>query len=372
MKTIHFIIAIIGLNFTLMGQEATINIIDQKLQDAKTPGIVYLVINKDEVIYESYRGMADIGQKKPVTATTEFKMYSATKIITDIAIFQLYEKGLVDLEAPISKYLPEYKFSDDFNIKQLLSHTSGLTNKPLIKQVHLDSEHTTFNEGEAAEKVINDNLKLKNKPGQKKAYSNLGYLVLGKVIENVSGRPYKDYIQDSVFSQINGGENKFGFEFTDQTASAYHKTGPLFTLIYKAMVDKKYWAPKEGGFYKFNKLHINFPSYGGAFANAESLLMLGQELLNPKSKLLKPETVKLMMTEQNTNKGKPCGHTLGLWLGEVNGQKYVCHPGGGGGFSIELRMYPDKGLVSVLQMNKTQTFKDLKFLSELDEIALSF
>ncbi|MBN1117776.1 MAG: beta-lactamase family protein [Bacteroidales bacterium] len=373
MSKVSFILPLLIINLvTGMAQDFTElqNTIENKLLGKLTPGIQYLIADKNGVIYEYEGGFANIDSQTPVTAETEMKMYSATKILTTIAIMQLYEQGKVILDEPVENYLPQYKFSDAFTIRQLLCHTSGVTNKPFVTKIHLASEHADFNEKEAAKQLIEENLKLKYKPGKKKAYSNFGFLILGEIVEEVSGVPYKQYVAENILNKIDSGNQQIGFSFNNKTARAYQKRFSFMTVIYKMVADKKYWLKKEGKFYSFEDLYINHSSYGGAFASSHAMLALGQELLNSDNTILKPETIKEMFTEQKLSNGKNAGHALGWWIGELDGHKYYYHPGGGGGYSCELRVYPDLGVVSVVMMNKTQDFSDLKLLSKFDKQVL--
>lgn len=136
---------------------------------------------------------------QPITADTPMFLASAGKMFTAVGIFQLIEKGKVALDAPLSRYVPDYPNKDvaKVTIRQLLSHRGGTGEDGVLQR------EDTANRGWV--RTIDDYIKLNGNrppafpPGSKFDYSNYGFILLGAVIERVSGQTYQDYIQQHVF-----------------------------------------------------------------------------------------------------------------------------------------------------------------------------
>jgi CubicO group peptidase (beta-lactamase class C family) len=151
-----------------------------------------LVAQGNTILLNKGYGMADYSKGIQNTPDKVLAIGSISKSFTALAIMQLAEKGLLNVNDPISKYITGHKRGKDITIHQLLTHTSGLPRDGLLV---LGSEKVELKE----------NLDYINKqpmlyePGEKLAYSNAGYIMLAAIIEKVSGKTYNDYIRDNIF-----------------------------------------------------------------------------------------------------------------------------------------------------------------------------
>ncbi|MBN1949743.1 MAG: beta-lactamase family protein [Bacteroidales bacterium] len=366
MKTIFTTISLTLFIFgTMNAQDEITRYIESKITGKETPGFQYLIADASGVLYEYNGGYANINKKVAVSHDTEFKAYSSTKTLTALAIMQLIEQGKISPDDEIGKIL-DIPFSEPVTIRQALSHTGGLTSSQGVISIHLASEHEQFDTKAAQESLARKYTKISPHPGKKKKYSNFGYLLLGMVIEKVSGQDYEDYVRENIFERL-GDEVAYGFGFNEHTAKAYQHTRRMMHLLWGLMIDRKvFYSGRESHFMGYNDLYLNAASYGGSFANAGTLLKYGQTLMQKDSPLLSDTTKNLLFEEQFLENGKSAGHTLGWFLKERKGTRYFSHPGGGGGYSCEIRIYPDQGIVSVFMMNTTQSFSHLKLLDRLD------
>jgi len=160
-------------------------------------------------IVRSY-GFANHEHQVRNTPATKFRIGSVTKQFTAVAILQLQEEGLLDLQVPISTYLPDYPEGDRITIHHLLTHTAGIS-EYLNPEVFPDllewmRQSSTLSQLVDRFKV----LPLEFEPGEKFSYSNSGYVLLTQIIEAVSGQPYADYLQTNVFAPL--AMNNTGYE----------------------------------------------------------------------------------------------------------------------------------------------------------------
>lgn len=172
---------------------STASELDDYLKEKGFQGAI-LVANEDGVIFKKGYGMANIEEGIPFEPWTTFRIASVSKAFTSLAILQLQEQGKLQVQAPVSKYLPEVKFSDKFTIHQLMTHTSGLQ-RDLPYRVSRGPDEVLWEE-------LESNIYLTMEPGDTFSYSNVGYAILGQLIEKISGQTYEDYMQEHIFKPL--------------------------------------------------------------------------------------------------------------------------------------------------------------------------
>ncbi len=175
--------------------------LDKLIGEGKIPGIQYIVMDADLIIFEYSNGWADIKDQKPMKSSTTMMAYSMTKTITATAILQLVEKGELGLDDSIDLHLTCNPYGKTITIRHLLSQTSGIPNPIPLRWVYLVQMHEEFNDDAALTRVLKKYPKLSFEPGKKYAYSNISHWLLGKIIEKVSGQTYPTYIREHMLNQ---------------------------------------------------------------------------------------------------------------------------------------------------------------------------
>lgn len=336
------------------------------LVDVNSPGIQYVVVNKNETIFEHTVGLSNIKQAVPLNSDHTMSAFSMTKTVTAIAVLQLLESHKLKLDDPVSDYI-EHPYNRHISIRQLLSHTAGISNPIPLKWVHLSKDHASFNEASALRKVLFDHPDLATPPGTEYRYSNIGYWLLGKVIEKASGQAYTDYITENIFDVLGLTSDEIGFLVVDENnqAKGYLKRWSLMNLFGRFFIDANLLGEYEGSWLHIENVYLNGPSFGGAIGSATAFSKILQDLLSNQSTLLNNQSKQLLYSQQQTDSGKSVEVTLGWHIGNLNGVRYYFKEGGGAGFRSEMRIYPHNGVASVLMSNKT-SLNSRKILSELD------
>src|SRR5688572_20027840 len=180
--------------------------LERRLEAAtkSAPGIVFGALWRDGTTIRRSAGSADLRAGKRLTDVTPFAWFSVTKLFSATAVMQLAERGHVDLDSPVSRYLPEVRLRGDgreATVRQLLAHTAGLPNPIPVSWVHLADEPTP-----ALDEMIRVRVgpapELDSAPGTKSAYSNLGYLLLGHIVERASGERFERYVEAHVLEPL--------------------------------------------------------------------------------------------------------------------------------------------------------------------------
>jgi len=285
-----------------------------------------------------------------------------------LAILQLAEKEKLNIDDLAKLHLSDFQYPGEITIRQLLSHSAGIPNPNPLGWIHLDTEHKSFDQNQFFTVIIQKNGKTKSRPNEKFSYSNLGYFLLGRIIEEVSGQTYMNYIKNNILKTIDITPEELGFEHfnNNQLAKGYQKRFSLMNALIGFFIDKpKFMGKSERKWKPFNKYYVNGAAYGGLIGKPSALVKYIQSLLTSKSPLLSDDYNKLLFTENITNSGKKTGMCLSWFKGKINGNEYFTHAGGGGGYYCEIRIYPELGMGSVIMFNRSG-MTDERFLDKVD------
>ena len=344
-------------------------ILDSLLSSGKTPSAHYIHFTSENVLYEYCRGFANIKNKTSITDQSVFHACSVTKTFTALAILQLEQEGKLSIENPARSYWSEFPYPGDITIHQLLSHTAGIPNPIPLRWIHLADEHSSFDKDSFFKSIFDKYKRVKTKPDEKFLYSNLGYVLLGELIEKISGKGYEQYITDNIISKLGLLPGELGFTISDfsNNVTGYQKNWTFMNLLMGFFLDKsKFMGHTEGKWKPLKAFYINGSSYGGLIGTARSFQTYVQQLLRKNNSLINEEYKKLLFIENHTSDMRSTGMCLSWFCGQLNGKKYFAHPGGGGGYYCELRLYPEINRGSVIMFNRTGMSNE-KFLDKVDK-----
>ncbi len=291
-----------------------------------------VIVAKDgKPVFAQAYGLADREKKTPNSLKTRFRIGSMNKMFTAVATLQLVQNGKLDLKAPFGKYLADYPNKDlasKVTIEQMLSHTGGTG----------DIFGPDFEKNRLELKTLQDYVKLYGnrgpefEAGSKWKYSNYGFLLLGVIVEKVSGQSYYDYVRNHVFKPA--GMTGTASEPEDQVVTD-RSVG--------------YWRP-DGTNWKPNNdtLPYRGTSAGGGYSTVEDLLKFAIALQG--NKLLNAQHTEMLTTGKVES---PFGgkYAFGFIDATVNGTRCFGHGGGAPGMNGELKICPGPGYVVAVLSN---------------------
>lgn len=321
---------------------------------SRVPGLEYVVVNASGILFERHSGWADLRGRVPIDAHTTMMAYSMSKTLTAVAVLQLVESGRVGLDDPVVRYLDALPYGNRVTVRQLLSHTSGIPNPIPLRWVHAASD-TGFNEDDALAAVLRDHPRLSFEPGRKYAYSNIGYWLLGKVVEQASGEPFRDYMSAHVFAPLNVAAGDLGYSVVDRRrhATGYLEKYSFMNLAKGFLIDRTLVGDYAGSWLEIRGHYPNGPAFGGLVGTARAFAVFLQDQLRPQSVLLDAARRTLLETPQQANDGTTVAMTLGWHVGGLAGERFFYKEGGGGGFHCLMRLYPRAGIGTVVMTNAT-------------------
>jgi CubicO group peptidase (beta-lactamase class C family) len=307
-------------------------------------GVILIARNGRPFLRRAY-GRASIAYDQPVRFATRFSTASIGKSFTAVAIGQLLDQGRLSLDDRVGRHLPDYPDAavrDAVTIRHLLTHTSGLgpasefTESPLWPvrraRIRTIADHLPLITGHS----------LANEPGVQYSYSNAGFVILGLIIERLTGRSYYDVIQDRVFAPAG------------MTRSFYHQSDHEDPDIATGLTHFVF----EDGDYRFRlgprrnstlEGSARGGSHGGAHVTADDLLRLMTAVRT--AQLTSPATARLLTTPQGAGRIGDTRNGFGFEIMTQNGHTIVGHGGGDIGVSAFVYHFNDSGYTAVVLSN---------------------
>ena len=322
---------------------------------SKVPGIQYLVMDSTRTLFEYDGGWADIRGQVPMESSTTMMAYSMSKTITAAAVLRLVEARRIGLDDPLDRYVASSPYGPSVTVRQLVSHTSGIPNPIPLRWVHAAARHAAFDENAALAAVLREYHDLRFPPGTKYAYSNIGYWLLGRVVESASGEAFTSYVTEHVLSPLGISPQELGFAILD---SAHHAAGylekySLLNLVKGFLIDSELVGGYEGPWLRIRSHYPNGPAFGGLVGTARGFGTFLQDQLRQHSAIFNDTTRALFFEPQRTAQGGDVPMTLGWHIGDLGGMRFFYKEGGGGGFHNMMRVYPAYGLATVVITNAT-------------------
>ncbi|HEY1112425.1 MAG TPA: serine hydrolase domain-containing protein [Chitinophagaceae bacterium] len=341
--------------------------LQHQVRTRRTPCVQYAIFDARRVHHQYSEGVARVAGNEAAADDTSFHLYSVTKTFTALAVLQLVEEGTLDLDSPARQYLSSFPYGGAITLRHLLTHTAGLPNPIPLGWIHLASEHTAFDRDAFFDAVFARHPRTRSAPGQQMAYSNLGFVLLGRILEAVTGERYEDLVTGRILQRLplQSGDLAFTVHDPAHHARGYQKQWSLTNALLGFFIDKgKYMDAAEGSWKPFKPFYVNGTPYGGLVGTRRGLVRYAQALLQADSPLLDSHYKRLLFAEHHTTAGNPTGMCLSWFTGLLNGQRFVTHAGGGGGYYCEVRLYPEAGWGNVILFNRTG-MKDERLLDKV-------
>jgi CubicO group peptidase (beta-lactamase class C family) len=297
--------------------------VDAFMAERKIPGLTVAVVVDRRFAWTKGFGLADVENAVPATAGTMYRLASVSKPMTATAVMQLVEKGKIDLDAPVQRYVPSFpEKSWPVTSRQVLAHLGGIRHYLPGEQFDAARHYSSILEGLD---VFKDD-PLAHEPGTAFLYSTYGYTLLGAVVEAASGMRFVDYLRENVWRPA-GMES---IRDDDSRAIILHRAQGYVRIANgevrnSSAADTSYKIPG-----------------GGLIATASDVARFAAALQN--GTLVRTDTLATMFAKQKTRSGRMIGYGLGWSLEQRKGRRAVLHTGGQERVNNVLYMLPDRGL----------------------------
>jgi CubicO group peptidase (beta-lactamase class C family) len=296
----------------------------QSFVDAKQFMGSVLVARGEKVLLDKGYGFANLEWRIPNSPDTKFCVGSLTKQFTAASILLLQQRGKLNIDDAVKVYIPDAPSTwDKITIFNLLTHTSGIPSFTRFPEYRSMKPFPKTPEQMVA--LFRDK-PLDFDPGAKWSYSNSGYILLGYLIEKISGQKYGDFVQANIFKPLGMVDSGY-----DSNAAIIQNRASGY-------------IPESGGFLNAHYIDMTIPfSAGALYSTTDDLLRWERGVFG--GKLLSPELAKKMTTPFKDK------YALGLGVDDLNGHPVIGHTGGMEGFNTSLTYFPDDKLTVIVLGN---------------------
>ena len=338
------------------------------------PGLSLAVAKDGAIVYNKAFGLADGPNKVAATTETVYQWMSLSKIVTSIAIVQLHERGSLSIHDEVSTHLPFFRVqypsdgSGKITIRHLLNHSSGLPDlQGVFNMFHMEGGSPPA-QVDLVKKALADDASLKYEPGSQGTYINTGYLILGAIVENVSGQLFRDYVVENIFRPLRMEHTDYVYseEMLRHAAVGSQPNAAIVNVFVALSMDRPDAVHREtvDGRMWYKRFHLDLPGAGGVISSAGDAIRFVTAFLNggelDGARILSPESVAMMTSEEHlvdvapgpTSIYEGLKHGLGWWIWPEGERMRIMHTGGGPGFAVIMQAYPAERLGIVLLGNE--------------------
>jgi CubicO group peptidase (beta-lactamase class C family) len=310
---------------------------------ADRPGATIIVVENGQTIFRKAYGIADMEHDVAMRPEMSLRIGSMTKQFTAAGIMLLAERGQLSLADDIGKYLPAYANQQPtITIEHLLTHTSGIANFNSM------ADFKTIERNEmSSSQMINYIRRAPQefRPGERWAYSNSGYYLLGLIIEEVSGMKYARFLEKNIFEPL---QMKHTLYDSNQKMQSSRVNG--YTLVRRGVENASF-------------ISLSIPFAAGALRSSVDDLALWDSAIS-EGKLLRPDSWRRMTTAYRLANGRSSGYGYGFFLKKVAGQDAIEHGGDINGFSADAIQVPAAKLYVAILTNCDMQDPDIQTLAE--------
>jgi CubicO group peptidase (beta-lactamase class C family) len=326
----------------------TAELVDNMFADFSTgnkPGVAVMLVHNGKVVLQKSYGNANLELMTPITADTAFRLASVSKQFAAMAILILQQDGALSIDDPVSQYVPELAPYGDVTIRHILLHTGGMPDY----YDGIDTSAGMPTNADAAV-VLGEMASPLFAAGEKYAYSNSGYDMLGPVVEAAAGMPFVEFVQQRIF------------DVAGMTSSVVHDH-TLPEVKNRAIG----YDPSGDGFQLNDADPLNgIVGSGGIYSTLNDMFMWDQALYG--EKLISEELQDLAFSSGRSNDGELLNYGFGWRVDTLDGHKRLRHSGSWVGFRTHIVRIPDLKFAAVMLSNRS----DFEAEGYIDEITSSY
>jgi CubicO group peptidase (beta-lactamase class C family) len=311
---------------------STIDAIGQEaVQNREAPGVSIAVAEGSKIIYVKGFGFANLTTNEKATPGHVFRLASVTKQFTAAAIMQLVDAGKINLDDPLTAHFSDFPpEAKKVTVAHVLQHTSGVGIEDGLKRL-AEIYHQSSNRRALQSEPTPVTFSFE--AGSEYRYSNVGYYLLGVLIEEVSGQTYAEYLKEHIFDPVGMKNSGYG---PSNFSTPKHAQG--------------YRVDKNDEFQNERRFNMAIPfSAGGLVSTVEDLILWQRALIT--GKVVSQESYKRMRTTGVLNSGKKFNSGFGLFVGTDDGLRAIKHGGNISGFSSALAYYSQRDITIAVQTN---------------------
>jgi CubicO group peptidase (beta-lactamase class C family) len=309
--------------------EAAIDSLFRQAYPSRAPGATVLIARGDTVLYRKAFGMADLELQVPMQPDHVLQLASITKQFTSVAILMLMEQGKLSLQDPLSKFVPDFPRGNEITIHHLLNHSSGIMSYTNVAEFRAKMRLDM-----TPEEIIGSmkGIPLEFAPGTQYNYSNTGYVLLGHIIEKLSGMSYATFIRTRIFDTLGMTQSYYGSNdaVIPRRARGYQLNDDVFE-------HPEYFSPT-----------IAYAA-GGLLSTVDDMMRWTMALR--RNRLISERSLRMAFTNHPLSNGRPSNYGYGWFINELADVPTAEHPGGINGYATSGVFLPSTGMYAIVLTN---------------------
>ena len=304
-------------------------------REGRHPGAAVTVIHHGVVQHRQGYGLADLDAGTPISGDTAFYLCSLAKAFTAMAVMLLIEAGQLQYDEPLRRLIPELPpYADPINVRHLLQHTSGLPDYfQLSKRPDL-AELTGFTNADLL-RWLGRIEGLDFPPGERRQYSNAGYVLLAALVARASGQPFHRFLQERIFAPLGM-----------QRTLVFDETGPVVPQMAPGYFGG---TASDASDYQRWDYNLRTAGGGGIFSTIDDLYRWDQALYT--ECLVSAATLREAWTPGHLNNGDAFGYGFGWEVGNYRGRRLFAHSGNLAAYHARYVRFPDDGWSVIILAN---------------------
>jgi CubicO group peptidase (beta-lactamase class C family) len=353
LKSLLIVITVLSLNSQSLiysqNFESKIDSLLQEKHPPNVPGATFLIAKKGKIIYKKAFGLSNLELNVRMKPDDVFEIGSMTKQFTAISILILVEKGKLNLDDEITKFIPDYPTNGHkITIHHLLTHTSGIRDftrtqglNDISKKDLTPSELINFFKNEPIDFI----------PGEQFKYNNSGYIILGYIIETITGQSYANFVEEQIFKKL------------EMTSSQYasHK---------KVIKNRASGYQNKEGYMNSREISFTLPYSSGSLMSTVDDMFKWQEAIKNNLLIIK-ETTEKAFTNFTLNNGEHIDYGYGWHIKTINNIRTFEHGGSIFGFK-SMGVYLPNEDIYVIGLNNCDCNSPTKITREIAELAAKY
>lgn len=311
------------------------------------PGADFLISRKGNIIYNKAFGLANVELNVPMKTDNVFEIGSMTKQFTAISILMLMEKGKLSLDDEITKYISDYPTNGHtITIHHLLTHTSGIKSFTSVKGLNAIA-NKNLSPLELIDFFKNETMDFA--PGEQFKYNNSGYVILGYIIESVSGQTYAEFVEEHIFKELEMASSQY----------ASHR---------KVIQNRASGYRNKDGYVNTRHISFTIPYASGSLMSSADDMFTWQEAIKNNT-LISKETTEKAFTNYTLNNGEPINYGYGWHLKTIDGIASREHGGSIFGFK-SMGVYLPESDIYVIGLNNCDCNSPTKITRQIAELVM--
>lgn len=331
---------------TNSGDKIVEKLVDQIFADwdqPDSPGCALAVIRDGRIIYSRGYGMANLELGVPIQPNSIFDIGSTSKQFTALCILILARRGMLSLDDPIQKFLPEMpEYEQPITVRHLVHHTSGIRDYLTLMALANMPFENDYQEADVVGLIARQKA-LNFLPGEEHLYCNSGYFLMSEIVHRVSGKNLRDFAEENVFGPLGMKHTHFHNNFKEivpHRGSAY--------------------SPKEDGGYEIDMGIFDVLGDGAVYTSVEDLLQWDRNYYDNKLDGGGPELIQQMQQVGVLNSGDKLEYAFGLTVTHYRGLPMVCHGGSWYGYRAQMMRFPEQRFTVICLANRADSNPDGK------------